>query len=612
MQTAVKAHGPILGCSTVVVEDCTISDNVATVGGGAGLTIVLGSIDGALAGSGGSSSGGKNAPAAFANNTGPAWGGTRVLVNRTRFQGNTLVNEHAHGAAVAIGGAIDTTFAATTFKGNTGATLGGAASIAGGSVQFTEGTTFESNTAVGKVGADLSLVGVRASIDGSVLFSDSSAGSDIVCSTSSIAFCSGGSSLARDREVTCNACTITGVDGKSICQNPTDPGAEITVAGGPGKDKCAETPTNAATFCAAVGEPPRNWTESSVVDGGGCEDSGGGGTVVVVSSCTALGKVCCAACASTDGEGAGGSSGPSPNSDGGGLRASPSPSASSSGGGGGGSGSSGSGGNGSGGNGSGGGTGGGPGTPSGCAPSLPSDELPWWVYLLIAVAALEFGMLLMFTWAWCEQREKTHLWRARASEAAAGPFAGTASPTSRWENSGGRGDTESRETEMRPMVDNPIRNHRSDGDGGGLGGSGGSGNRDDPSNDGSGWDMRPSMTSDRAPSFDGSDLGAGDSEGDSNGGAPARPTRPAPDNSPLKEQRGLTADFSSRPLPALPPGWAEHTDESTGTAYYAHAATRATSWDRPTLAPPPMPPPRSRGVEGKSSAVVSTEDVEKE
>ena len=612
MQTAVKAHGPILGCSTVVVEDCTINDNVATVGGGAGLTIVLGSIDGALAGGGGS-----KAPAAFVNNTGPAWGGTRVLVNRTHFQGNTLVNEHAHGAAVAIGGAIDTTFAASTFKGNTGATLGGAASITGGSVQFTDGTTFESNTAVGKVGADLSLVGVRVSIDGSVVFSDSSAGSDIVCSASSIAFCSGGSPLARDREVTCNACTITGVDGRSICQNPTDPGAEITVAGGPGKDKCAETPTNAATFCAAVGEPPRNWTESSVADGGDGGDSGGG-TVVVVSSCTALGKVCCAACAPTDGDGeAGGSSGPSPDSDGGGLRASPSPSASSSGGGGGGSG-----GSGSGGSGSGGGTGSGTGTPSGCAPSLPSDELPWWVYLLIAVAALEFGMLLMFTWAWCEQREKTHLWRARASEAVAGAFAGgstAASPTSRWENTGGRGDTESRETEMRPMVDNPIRNHRGDGGGGGgggLGGSGGSGSRNDPSNDGSGWDMRPSMTSDRAPSFDGSVLGAdnseGDSEGGSNGGAPARPTRPAPDNNSLKEQRGLTADFSTRPLPALPPGWAEHKDESTGTAYYAHTATRETSWDRPTPAPPPMPAPRSRGVEGKSSAVVSSEDVEKE
>eukprot|EP00850_Spirogloea_muscicola_P017390 SM000149S01325 [mRNA] locus=s149:81933:85843:- [translate_table: standard] len=77
----------------------------------------------------------------------------------------------------------------------------------------------------------------------------------------------------------------------------------------------------------------------------------------------------------------------------------------------------------------------------------------------------------------------------------------------------------------------------------------------------------------------------------------------AKEPSPSKLSRSpLTAQANGVALRgALPPGWVEGVDEVTGVAYYFHAATQSSQWERPEALkgptplgaiPPPPPPPK--------------------
>ena len=68
-----------------------------------------------------------------------------------------------------------------------------------------------------------------------------------------------------------------------------------------------------------------------------------------------------------------------------------------------------------------------------------------------------------------------------------------------------------------------------------------------------------------------------------------------------ERQRGGGADTDGARAPAqaersaLPPGWTEHRDRTSGKAYYHHAASKTTTWERPAppaAAPSPRVPSR--------------------
>ena len=78
---------------------------------------------------------------------------------------------------------------------------------------------------------------------------------------------------------------------------------------------------------------------------------------------------------------------------------------------------------------------------------------------------------------------------------------------------------------------------------------------------------------------------AGGSQPERDEGVPAS----APANFKSKAERSKPAAQAPAAADALPPGWTEHRDRKSGKAYYHHAASKTTTWERPT--PPVAAPP---------------------